>query len=63
MKQTFAIAALALFLAAPARADQEVCFDVDSNIRDDNGRVVMERVCVSDERPAPRLRFVDGERQ
>lgn len=63
MKQAFIISALALFLAAPARAGQEVCFDVDSNIRDDNGRVVMQRVCVSDDRPAPHLRFVEGERR
>lgn len=61
MKQTFMIAALALFLAAPARAD-EVCIPVETGRVMDNGFRVIQVICVSDDRPAPRLRFVEGER-
>lgn len=62
MKQPFIIAALALFLATPARAD-EVCIPVETGRVMDNGWPVTQVVCVSDDRPAPRLRFVEDERR
>lgn len=59
MKQLLILATLALVAAFPARAGQEVCIPVEIGRVMDNGWKVTQVICVSDDRPAPRLRFVE----